>query len=555
MNVLSDVRRLAHLVVVVARHGLAHAGGGRLPAWLARRLPPAGSSGPERLRRVLEDLGGTFIKFGQMLALQPDIVSLEYCDELFNLLDRVAPFGMDQVERTFREELGKGTGEIFDAFDPRPLATASIGQVHVACLRGRKVAVKVQRPSADQEFCGDIRLMSAAIRLIRRLGLRRLGWLVEPLSEFVSWTREELDYRCEARYMEQLRRKARSNPVHRVPAVFWDCTTRRTLVMDFFDGTTVLDYMRAAERDGGRLRLRLAKADFAPDEFARNIIDNFLGDAFHHGLFHADLHPANLMILPGNVVGYVDFGITGQLSRYSRQHLITMTWAYTRGDPDAMCAAFFRVSAAGAGADPGGFRAGLRRLADEWYEGGGSRPRLRKNFTLVMLDMLRLSRATGIFPERDVIKYIRAAIAIDGLITRLTPGFDLGRYLEAVCDRHLKWQAWGTLVSLDALLGWAQANGHLLHDGLLRGEALLQRLAAEAPGPPPPPPSPAGPVGRAAALAAAALVVILLVTLTGQSPGFGVNLFTAAVLAAGAAALLLVRAAYGPARQPPRARA
>jgi ubiquinone biosynthesis protein len=549
MGFWATSRRVAHLGWVVARHGAAHVAGPRLARWprLARRLNPAGLSGPERLRTALEEMGGTFIKFGQMLALQPDLVSLEYCNALFNLLDRVAPFGPEQVERTFVEELGKGPGEVFDSFDPRPIATASIGQVHVARLGGRKVAVKVQRPKVEEEFGGDIRLMSAAIRLITRLGLKRLAWMVEPMSEFVSWTREELDYRREARYMEQLRRNARDNAAERVPAVVWEHTTRRTLVMEFLDGLTVLDYLRALERNDERVFRRLGAGGFEPNGFARKLIDNFLGDAFRHGLFHADLHPGNLMILPGNVVGYIDFGITGRLSRYSRQHLIAMTLAYTRGDIDGMCASFFKVSAVGPDSDAEGFREGLKRLADEWYEMSGRERRLRKNFTLVMLDMLRLSRATGVWPERDVIKYIRAAIASDGLITRFAPGFEVGRYLERVCNRHLKWQAWGALVSYEALLGWSTAGSQLLRDGALRGASFLHRLATgELPAHADLGSSPGdadGPARRQVVhLAGVVFGVVLLMVLTGERPEVGANLFTAEALVLGAAALLLVRA-------------
>jgi ubiquinone biosynthesis protein len=549
MGVCATMRRLAHLAWVAGRHGVAHAAGARLARWprLARRFDPAGLSGPERLRTALEDLGGTFIKFGQMLALQPDIVSLRYCDALFNLLDRVRPFGMEQVEKTFVEELGRGTGGIFDSFDPRPIGTASIGQVHVAYLRGRKVAVKVQRPAVDEEFGGDIRLMSAAIAWIRRLGLKQLAWMVEPLSEFVAWTREELDYRREARYMELLGHNARSNAAERVPAVCWEYTTRRTLVMEFLEGVTVLDYLRAVARDDGAVLGPLSAAGFDPKAFARNLIDNFLGDAFRHGLFHADLHPANLMILPGNVVGYIDFGITGRLSPYSRRHLIAMTLAYTRGDTDGMCASFFKVSAIGPDSDPEAFREGIKRLADEWYEMRGRERRLRKNFTLVMLDMLRLSRATGVWPERDVIKYIRSAIASDGLITRFAPGFDVGRYLERVCNRHLKWQSWGALVSYEALLGWSTSGSQLLRDGALRGAAFVHRLATgELPAR-----ADLGAGGgerdgaarrQTVQLAGVVFGVVLLIVLTGERPEVGANLFTAEALVLGAAALLLLRA-------------
>ncbi|HXD33080.1 MAG TPA: AarF/UbiB family protein [Pyrinomonadaceae bacterium] len=475
----ANLRRLVHIVNVVIRHAVAHAVGALLTRWPGRvlRLKRTRLSGPERLRVFFEELGGTFIKFGQMLALQPDILSFEYCNELFDLLDRCAPFEYEQVERIFVEETGKTPAEIFESFETQPLATASIGQVHIGYLSNRKVAIKVQRPSVETDFAGDIRLMLITLRAIRLLRLKFVYWLIEPISEFVSWTREELDYRCEARYMEKLGRHARNNLHERVPEVIWEYTTRRILVAEFFEGPTVLKYLRALENNDDLMLHRLKASGFDAHKVARHIIDNFLGDAFQHGIFHADLHPANLMILPGNCVGYVDFGITGVISRYSRQNLISLTLAYTRGDLEGMCEAFFKVSAIDNDSDPQKFRNGLKRLADGWYEVSDKRRRLRKNFTLVMLDMLRLSRAASIWPERDVIKYIRSSIAIDGLITRFAPGFDVGQHLEAVCHSYLRWQVRKSLFAYNTLVGWASSSEHLMRDGAFRFVGLLRRLA------------------------------------------------------------------------------
>lgn len=476
----STAARLFWILRVLARHSCAHAIG-RFASrfgWASRLIRATPLPGPERLRATLEEMGGSFIKFGQMLALQPDILPLKYCNALFSLLDRVAPFPMEEVERTFREETGKTPDEIFDSFDPKPIATASIGQVHVATLDGRKLAVKVQRPRVAIDFGGDIHMMTAAIHWIRRLHLRPLFWLIEPMSEFAGWTREELDYRYEARYMEQLRHNSRSNAREHVPEVLWEHTSRRTLVAEFLEGCTVLASMRALEEDNRQVLDRLDDSSFDSHAVASNIIDNFLGDAFEHGIFHADLHPANLMILPGNVVGYVDFGITGVISPYSRQNLIALTLAYTRGDMKGMCEAFFKVSAIGPQSDIPAFRSGLSKAGEGWYEAGEGNRRLRKNFTLVMLDMLRLSRQTGIWPERDVIKYIRSAIAIDGLITRLAPTFDLAGHLGTACDQYLKWQVRRSLATFDNLIGWASSGGSIFRDGALRAADALGKATA-----------------------------------------------------------------------------
>lgn len=544
----ASLSRLAYIMMVATRHVLAHAWGlllAPLPESVSRRSPVR-LSGPQRLRTALEDLGGSFIKFGQMLALQPDILSLEYCNALFDLLDRITPFEYADVERIFVSELGKTPSEIFDSFESLPLATASIGQVHVAQLNGRKVAVKVQRPNVEIDFAGDIKLMVAAIGLIKQLRLRALYWLLEPTGEFLSWTHEELDYRYEARYMDRLRRNAHDNPRERVPEVFWPLTTQRILVSEFFDGDTMLAYLRALESGDERLFDRLQSKGFETDRTARNIIDNFLGDVFRYGMFHADLHPANLMILPDSAVGYLDFGITGTISQYSRRNLVALTLAYTRGDLEGMCEAFFNISVFDSDTSPDRFRQGLKVFAETWYEGVGRERRLRKNFTLVMLDMLRLSRRTGVWPERDVVKYIRSAIAIDGLITRIAPSFDLGQHLQAVCDRHLRWNARREMFTYDSVLGWAISSERIVRDGPLRAADFVERLTtgeleAQASLLGEGSDNDEGLRRRVVQLGMVVFVVAVATVLSDERMQLGINLFTAELLFVGVVATLLLR--------------
>jgi ubiquinone biosynthesis protein len=540
----SSLRRMGYIVLVLMRHAALYAGSRWLARWpvVGRRLAPFRLNGPDRLRTILEDLGGTFIKFGQMMALQPDVLPFAYCNALFDLMDRVAPFEFDKVRNLFIDELGRPPSDIFDTFDERPIATASIGQVHTATLNGQRLVVKVQRPNVDTDFMGDIRLMGVAIRLIKRLRWTALYWLIEPISEFVNWTQEELDYRHEARYMDQLRRNATENPDERVPVVYWPYTTRRILTTEYFEGITVLDYLRALESGDQKVVDRLRDMDFEPNQFARHIIDNFLGDAFRYGLFHADLHPANLIVLHGNTIGYVDFGITGMLSHYSRRELVSLTLAYTRADLDGMCLSFLKVSSMDADSDIAGFRQGLQRYADEWYEARGDRKRLRKNFTLVMVDMLRLSKQTGIWPERDVIKYIRSSIAIDGLITRFAPGFDVGDYLATTCARYLR-EARQPFLSPSILVDWSFSSSRLIRDGSYQMVSLLHRLSSlEAGSTDRDDTKAAGP--RAAYLGGMLLVLSGVMLATDEPVRLGLNLFTAEAGLFALAGILLLHTVY-----------
>jgi ubiquinone biosynthesis protein len=443
---------------------------------IGRLVPATRQPGPRRLRLLLEDLGGSFVKFGQILALQSDVLPLEYCDALFDLLDRVEPVPFADLEPIFVEELGRRPAEVFDSFDTEPLATASVGQVHVAYRDGRKVAVKIQRPTAQAEFRSDIRLMGAVTRVIRRLHLRPLYWLLEPIGEFVRWTSEELDYRSEATYSEFLRLVSKDNPVQVVPAVHRDLTTPRVLVVEYLEGVTLLEYFRALQEGDDLLLKRLEALRFDRARFAANVIDNFVGDAFRHGVYHADLHPANLMILEDSVVGYIDFGITGVMSPHAREHLLRMTLALVQGDRDELLENYLQVTVHGRRSDREGFRGGLERLSPHWYGGEVEGAALATNFTHIMGDMLRLSREFDIMPERDVIKYIRSSIAVDGLVTRFVPGFDLGRQLAETCGGYFDALARRARFSPSRMLEMWTASTQLMSDGASRGARFVERL-------------------------------------------------------------------------------
>lgn len=441
MVFLSSIRRLAHIVFVIIRHTLTHIVGmiaGRM-LWLENILKLKPLTGPQRLHIILEEIGGTFIKFGQMLALQPDILSPRYCNVLFDLLDKVPPFDAEEVERVFIEELGKKPTEIFSTFDLQPFATGSIGQVHQASLAANTFAVKVQRPTAIQDFAIDIRLIGILNKLIKIIRLKRLYWLIEPLSEFISWTNEELDYRNEALHMDELGQNAEANSKQYVPSLLKECTTKRLLSAEYIHGLTVLDYLRVRAGDGTP-ELQKQAINIDSHCLAKNIVDSFLNDALQNGIFHADLHPANLIIMQTDKIGYVDFGIVGTLTPYVRHYLAVMTLAYIQGNMDALCDSFFKISVKRDLPNQEKFKSELKALAKEWYVDNGAGRKLQKSITQVMIELLKLSRITGVLPHRTVVKYIRSAVTLDGLVKIIAPDISISHCLEKACKQHLEEQ-------------------------------------------------------------------------------------------------------------------
>lgn len=541
-------RRFFQIVFVVTRHVIAHCCGHLISriSWLSRWFPNTDMEKPDRLRHILEEeLGGSFIKLGQMLSLQPDILPVEYCQALYNLLDHVHPVPYDEIVRVFREETGLTPDDVFDEFDSTSLASGSIGQVHVAWKNGKKYAVKVQRPDTQTNFARDIKLMNGMASIANTFRLSFIQWIIDPLSEFAKWTGQELDFRREAQYLRLLGRNAVGNPNECVPAVLDELSSRRVLVVEFLGGITLMDHIRRRPTDDPAYEHQLDEIGFVPDTFAENIIDNFLGDAFNSGNFHADLHPANLMVLRDNCVGYMDFGIVGQLSVTSRHRLVSMTLAYARHDMDSMFEHFIAVSSCNDDSDPEAFRTGLKKLSESWYKTDHGEAKLQITTTTVMLDMLTLSRRTRILPQRDVVLYIRASIAIDGLVRQFAPDFDVANHLAIACRRYLTSHARKTLLSHDTLLNWSRASTAIMNTGAFRVAGFLERMAREHHG------SQRGTIqpthGEELAahrrqvfqLTAFVGVLTWLLARTPPPMEFGINLFTAQIVILGYALLLL----------------
>ncbi len=317
MSTTRSIGRLSEIAQVMVRHGFgyfleAHKLSDLLPGRSAEERIAnaaaehgAASSRGQHLREVLDELGPTFVKFGQLLSTRPDVVPPDIVVELRGLQDDVRPFPFEQAERVIEEELGNTLERLFLEFEPQPVAAASIGQVHRATLpNGRRVAVKVQRPGAPGKIEADLGLLYQAARLaherIRAFDFVDTRQLVD---EFARSIRKELDYRSEGRNAQNFHRHFAGHPHVHVPKVYWQYTRQRVLTLEWIDGIQLAD----VDLVGMTLEERR--------ELAYRVTEAWMTMIFRHGFFHGDPHPANILLpAEAGVVGLIDFGAVGTLT-------------------------------------------------------------------------------------------------------------------------------------------------------------------------------------------------------------------------------------------------
>src|SRR2546429_7293324 len=301
-----NIGRLSEIAQVAVKHGFGyfferHRLTDLFP-WIGRDgSADVPSDRGRRLREMLDELGPTFVKFGQLLSTRPDVVPLDIVAELRKLQDDVSPVPFAAIEEVIDTELGLTVERAFLSFDETPIAAASIGQVHRATLpTGEEVVVKVQRPNAPRQIESDLALMRSAARFVRDR-VRALDFIdAEGLvDEFGRSIREELDYLHEARNAEVFWRNFGDDERVVIPKVTRRYTTARILTLDLLEGVQLRDLDVAGRTDEERR------------ELAYRMTDVWMTMIFRHGFFHGDPHPANILVLEDGRLGLVDFGLAG----------------------------------------------------------------------------------------------------------------------------------------------------------------------------------------------------------------------------------------------------
>lgn len=398
------------------------------------------SSLPVKLRLKLEKLGGIFVKFGQIMAMRPDIVPQEYITELSRLLDDAPTFDPQIAIAIIEKELGRKINEIYALFESKPIASASFAQVHKAQLHtGEVVVVKVQRPALKSSINTDIKFIRFLGRLIELSGLMRRVQIRPLIDDFIEWTSEELDYLVEASYAERMRHGSDMNPYEYIPKVYWDYTTSKIMTQEFLDGLWISDILDALERNDTDALSRMKAQGLDLHKVAYNIFHSGLHQAFEEEVFHGDPHAGNLVIMENNVIGYIDFGIIGQLSEHFRAVQLTILNSLEQGRLDRYARALLRLfNPPPVNVNVEAFQEEVKKNARRWLNNFyNPRAPLREHSSAFLLtNNLALARQYGLSFAQVAVRYYRALLVAELIVLRLNPAFNFRHEMRTYFVRY-----------------------------------------------------------------------------------------------------------------------
>lgn len=289
---------------------------------------------PMRARLTLEELGPTFVKLGQILSTRPDIIPQEYIRELEKLQDKVPPYSYDLVEKMVQKELRANVSDLFQSFDEKPFAAASLGQAHKAILKEDKVkvVVKVQRPDIEKIIETDLDILFQLARLTEKyIPESRLYDPVGVAEEFAKTIRMELDYGTEGRNAERFRKNFKEDKTVYIPKIYWELSSKRILTMECIEGIKI-NHLK-----------ELDKAGYDRKKIAENGAKAFMKQMLIDGFFHADPHPGNILVMEKEIIGFMDFGMMGKIDEESREKYIDLLIAVLEYDSNKILAGMLEL--------------------------------------------------------------------------------------------------------------------------------------------------------------------------------------------------------------------
>lgn len=420
---------------------------------------------PQSLRRMLEELGPTFVKAGQILSMRSEILPESFTRELGKLRTSVEPMDRDTVLSALRAEYDRPIEDIFDAIDDRPLGSASVAQVHKARLvTGELVAVKIQRPHVQEIMAQDISIIRSLARYASRfMGDEQFIDLQSVVDELWQSFREETDFLVEARSLEEFRRNNAACAFVSCPKPYPALCTRHVVVMDYVEGIPIND------------TARLAAEGYDLAEIGTKLADNYTSQMLDDGFFHADPHPGNLVINGGKIV-YLDLGIMGRLSSHDRNAVRDMVLAVARCDSPALADGLLRFSVSDtAGVDLAHLLADLDAIVADY----GMADLSDLDIGGFMNAIISMAQKNGVELPGSVTMLARSLVTLEGVVHGLLPEASIVDIIQShvrahtsvgdVSERELKRLARETLAATHGLLG-AAGEASLAMRMLTRGQ-------------------------------------------------------------------------------------
>src|SRR4030042_1054576 len=369
------------------------------------------SARPVELRMIFEELGGSFIKLGQLLSLRPDLIPREYLYELSKLQDDVEPFSYEEVEHVIKAELKKPVKKLFRSFEKKPVASASIGQVHVAKLKsGKKVAVKVMRPGIKTLVETDLEILDYFARLFKHHVKQSIVDPEEIFAEFKRYTENELDYLKEAHNIKHFYDNFRKDRKIRIPRVYGSLTTHRVLTMEFIEGVELKKIiMQPARHKRANTK-----------EISRLLVESVMKQIFIDGFFHADPHPANILVRK-NTIGFIDFGIVGRLDEELKEKLGFLFISLIQRNVDGVVSSLISLNMVESDVDAAALKRDIRDAIGAYYDTTIDRVDVAELF----FRSISVARKHNIKLPSDLVLLGKALITLQGVGIMLNPGFNL----------------------------------------------------------------------------------------------------------------------------------
>ncbi|AGB41762.1 putative unusual protein kinase [Halobacteroides halobius DSM 5150] len=380
---------------------------------LTKRLKKLDSSKPPkdtraiRIRKVLEELGPTFIKLGQLLSTRPDLLPRSYIEELEKLQEEVPPMDFEQVVKRVEEELGGSYHNYFTTLSAIPLASASIGQVHQGTLNnGEQVVVKVQRVDIESKVETDLEIMKNLAQMLeKRLFTQALISPVEIVDNFSELIKRELDYRIEARNSTKFKKNFAEEVKVGVADPVWELTTRRMLTMEYIAGKKIGELGSKSTRE----------------EMAKIITRSFMKQTLIDGFFHGDPHPGNIIITPDNKLALIDFGLVGQLSRVDREAIASLFISLIRKDAQRAVKELLKLGVVTNEINCQELQRDFYKLIDDYYGATLSDIELG----VIINRMLDIAYSYKIKLPSEFILLTKSLITIEGVVSKLAPELDI----------------------------------------------------------------------------------------------------------------------------------